>query len=216
MYEKYIGQIQHKRLVVGPWPMNCYVLICPEFGQSAVIDPGAEPDRILEALEGTMVKVILFTHGHPDHSGALMEVQEATGAPVAIHALDAERLPLPADFELRDGDVIAFGEECLRVLHTPGHTPGSVCFLCGDILIAGDTLFPGGPGHTDDAQAFQQILSSIQEKIFPLPDETVVYPGHGDPTTVGQARAEYALFAAQPHPEDLHGDVTWLPLEAAN
>lgn len=216
MDELSVEDVQLKRLVVGPWLVNCYVLLCPELGQSAVIDPGAEADRILEALKGTTVKVILFTHGHPDHSGALFEVREATGAPVAIHALDAERLPLPADFELRDGDVIAFGEECLRVLHTPGHTPGSVCFLCGDALIAGDTLFPGGPGHTDNAEAFHMILSSIREKIFPLPDETVVYPGHGDPTTVGQARAEYAVFAAQPHPEDLHGDVTWLPLEAAN
>ena len=95
------------------------------------------------------------------------------------------------------------------MLLTPGHTPGSLCFKAGKYLFAGDTVFPGGPGHTDSPEDFQQLLASITEKIFRLPDDTVVFPGHGEGTTVSKAKEEYAIFASKPHGTVVYGDVTW-------
>ncbi len=203
-----------KVIEVGPWPMNCYRVTCPRTRVTAIVDPGADPATILAALTDTPVEVILLTHGHPDHVGALEEVQAATGAPVAFHPADAQSVPLPASFELRDGDVVALGECRLKVIHVPGHTPGSLAFLSGRHLIGGDTLFPGGPGHTNTPADFRQILTSIRERLFTLPDETIVHPGHGLPTTIGEAKAEYAIFAAREHPPDLCGDVTWMGEDA--
>ena len=97
----------------------------------------------------------------------------------------------------------------VRVIHTPGHTPGSVCFLVGRYLIGGDTLFPGGPGHTDTPADLQQTIRSIVQRLYVLPDATLVLPGHGDETTIGASRHEYAVFASRPHPPDLCGDVLW-------
>jgi glyoxylase-like metal-dependent hydrolase (beta-lactamase superfamily II) len=190
--------------------MNCYLVTCPRTGATAIVDPGADAATILAAVGDTRVEVILLTHGHPDHVGALEEVQAATDAPVAFHPAEAESVPLPASFELHDGDAVELGKCRLQVIHVPGHTPGSVVFLAGQQLIAGDTLFPGGPGHTDTPADFQQILTSIRTRLFALPDDTVVHPGHGPPTTISQARAEYAVFAAREHPPDLCGDVTWM------
>jgi len=199
-----------QRVEVGPWPMNCYLVTCPRTGATAIVDPGDDPETILSAVADARVEVILLTHGHPDHVGALEEVQAATGAPVAFHPAETESVPLPASFELQDGDVVELGECRLRVIHVPGHTHGSVAFLAGRHLIGGDTLFPGGPGHTDTPADFRQILISIRERLFTLPDETIVHPGHGLPTTIGEAKAEYAVFAAREHPPDLCGDVTWM------
>ncbi len=98
----------------------------------------------------------------------------------------------------------------MRVIHTPGHTPGSICFLVGGALLTGDTLFPGGPGRTRDPQALAQEIDSITSRLYVLPAETLVLPGHGDHTTIGRSREEYAVFAAKPHPADLAGDVLWL------
>jgi glyoxylase-like metal-dependent hydrolase (beta-lactamase superfamily II) len=106
--------------------------------------------------------------------------------------------------------VVQFGKRSIQALSTPGHTPGSTCFLVGNHLFSGDTLFPGGPGKSRSPQAFRQEIDSITSKLLVLPDETAVYPGHGDDTTIGNARAEYQLFASRPHPDDLHGDVSWL------
>lgn len=189
--------------------MNCYCLICAESGIGVVVDPGAEADRILAEIGGRPIHAILLTHGDPDHIGALAEVRAATGAPVAIHAGDAGRLPIPPDFFLDDKEILAVGGCRLEVIHTPGHTPGSVTLRIGNLALVGDTLFPGGPGRSKSPDDFRQILASITHKLFALPDDTVAYPGHGPPTTIGAARAEYAAFAARSHPADLHGDVTW-------
>lgn len=197
-------------ITVGPWSMNCYVVTCPRTGAVAIVDPGDDSEAILAAAADARVEVILLTHGHPDHVGALERVQAATGAPIAFHPADAHLVPLPASFELLDGDVVEVGACRLQVIHVPGHTPGSVAFLAGGQLIAGDTLFPGGPGHSETPADFQQIVASIRAQLFPLPDDTVAHPGHGLPTTIGEARAEYAAFAAREHPPDLCGDVTWV------
>jgi glyoxylase-like metal-dependent hydrolase (beta-lactamase superfamily II) len=96
------------------------------------------------------------------------------------------------------------------VLHTPGHSPGSICFLTGNILLAGDTIFPGGPGKTGSPDDFREIIHSLEQKIFVLPDDTKIFPGHGEPTTVKDAKQEYAVFSGKSHNPDLYGDVLWL------
>jgi glyoxylase-like metal-dependent hydrolase (beta-lactamase superfamily II) len=179
-----------KRLEVGFFENNCYVLTCTRTRESVIIDPAAEAKRILGETGETRVRYILITHGHMDHIGALEEVRRQTGAAVAIHARDARALKDRPDFFLEDGQTLTFGDVTLKVLHTPGHSPGGVCFLTGEILFSGDTIFPNGPGNTAIPGANEQlILSSIHSKIFILPDDTVIYPGHGLETTVGREKA---------------------------
>jgi glyoxylase-like metal-dependent hydrolase (beta-lactamase superfamily II) len=157
--------------------------------ESVLIDAPTDSTRILELTSGTTVRYILLTHGDADHIQALEPLRTTLRAPVGIHVADAHCLARPPDFFIEDGALYTFGNVSLRALHTPGHTPGSVCFVVGDILIAGDTLFPGGPGNTRRPEGnFQQIIASIREKLFVLPDDTRVYPGHGKPTTIGAER----------------------------
>jgi glyoxylase-like metal-dependent hydrolase (beta-lactamase superfamily II) len=110
---------------------------------------------------------------------------------------------------LEDGDTLKLGTVKMLVLHTPGHSPGSICLLTGKHLFAGDTLFPGGPGHTANPATFKLIINSITQKLFVLPDNTNVYPGHGAGTTIGRAKQEFAEFSSRSHTDDLYGDVTW-------
>jgi glyoxylase-like metal-dependent hydrolase (beta-lactamase superfamily II) len=110
---------------------------------------------------------------------------------------------------LSDGAEVRVGRATMRVIHTPGHTPGSLCLLVGGALITGDTLFPGGPGHSGSPEALREEIDSITSKLYTLPDDTMVLPGHGGATTIGASKAEYAQFASRPHPDDLHGDVLW-------
>ncbi|MGH2447093.1 MAG: MBL fold metallo-hydrolase, partial [Chloroflexota bacterium] len=155
--------------------------------------PG-DVDRILSQLEGTNLQYILMTHADSDHIAVLPQLREATGAPVGIHASEPIPLQQPPDFLIEDGQIIRFGNVELRSIYTPGHTPGSMSFVTGDILIDGDTLFPGGPGNTQRPGGdFDQIINSIRTKLFVLPDATRVYPGHGKPTTIG---------AEKPHIEE--------------
>ncbi len=179
-----------RRLEVGVFENNCYILICRRTQESAIIDPAAEPDRILKEAENTKIKYILITHGHMDHIGALEEVRKQIGSPVGIHQMDAFALQRPPDFFLQDGQHLTFGDVSLKVLHTPGHSPGGVCFLGGKILFSGDTIFPNGPGNTAIPRSnYQEILKSIHSKIFTLPEDTVICPGHGIETTVGREKA---------------------------
>jgi glyoxylase-like metal-dependent hydrolase (beta-lactamase superfamily II) len=115
-----------------------------------------------------------------------------------------------ADMHLEDNQIVGIGKNQIRVIHTPGHTPGSVCFLMGDHLITGDTLFPGGPGKTGSPQDFEDILESITQKIYGLPDHTACYPGHGANTTVGESKKEYRVFAEKERTRPVYGDVEWL------
>ncbi len=178
-----------KRLEVGFMENNCYVLTCERTRQTVIIDPAAEPDRILRETAQSPVRYIIITHGHGDHIGALDEVRRHTSAPVGIHAEDARVLRTGPDFFLTDGQVLEFGDESLKVLHTPGHSPGGVCLLMRGVLFSGDTIFPNGPGNTEIPRSdYQTILRSIHRKIFTLSDDTIIYPGHGLETTIGREK----------------------------
>jgi len=180
------SEIELKQFSVGPMDNNVYLLVCPETRESVLVDAANEPERILQEVDGTRVRCILQTHGHGDHTQALVAVKAALGAPVGVHQGDAGLLPVVPDFHLGDGDRIAFGNRQLTVIHTPGHTPGSVCFLIGGYLIAGDTLFPGGPGKTATKLGnFPLIIESIRTKLLTLSEDTQVLPGHGKGTTIG-------------------------------
>jgi glyoxylase-like metal-dependent hydrolase (beta-lactamase superfamily II) len=199
-----------RTLAVGVLSTNCYLVSDPDSQEALVIDPGAEPDRILAALRaaGAKVTAIVNTHGHWDHSGANGAVKEATGAPLLIHAADAPWLTMrqtvtgaglgllhpvqspPADRVLQGEEELPLGRFRLRVIHTPGHTPGGICLYLPGVLFSGDTLFAEGVGRTDlPGGSPSALASSIREKLFSLPDETVVYPGHGAPTTIGDERS---------------------------
>jgi glyoxylase-like metal-dependent hydrolase (beta-lactamase superfamily II) len=175
-----------------------------------LIDAPAEPGTIMDSLKNTNPKYILLTHNHMDHIGALAELQARLKVPLAAHALDTRNLPSPPEILLSDSDAVSFGNLKFEVLHTPGHTPGSLCFKVGHYLLSGDTIFAAGPGKTRAPADFKQIVQSITEKIFVLPDDTQIYPGHGDSTVLKKEKDEFAVFSSRPHNPDLCGDVLWL------
>jgi len=202
--------IQIERLELGPFGTNAYIVVCPKTGDSVLIDTPADASTIMNRLKGTNPKYILLTHNHMDHLGAFSELHSKLRVPVAAHAADSTRLPSSPEILLNDGDTISFGSLKLEVLHTPGHTPGSLCFKAGRYLISGDTIFPGGPGKTGSPSDFRQIIESITEKLFVLPDDTQIYPGHGDSTVLKKEKDEFAVFSSRPHDPNLCGDVLWL------
>jgi len=202
--------IRIEKFVLGPYGTNCYIIVCPLTEESVLIDAPGEEAKLLDRLKGTHPKYILITHSHMDHLLGLSKVRSEMKISIAIHPLDSKALFEPAEILLSDGDVISLGSIRLRVIHTPGHTPGSLCFLTERFLISGDTLFPGGPGKTRTPSDLNQIIESITTKLFVLPDETQVFPGHGDSTVLKKEKAEYAVFASRPHDPDLCGDVLWL------
>ena len=198
-----------EKLVVGALQTNCYIVGDESTREGVVIDPGGDADLILETVRRLKldVKLIVNTHGHFDHVMANGKVMKATGAPLAIHPDDANMLtnPLrsfsflvgkihpspPASVLLDDGSTVKFGSIEFKVLHTPGHSPGSVSLWCADekALFSGDVLFKIGIGRTDfPGGSYRTLLQSIKEKLFALPDDTVVYPGHGPITTIGFER----------------------------
>ena len=183
-------EMEIKRLEVGSFENNCYLITCLKTLECILIDPAAEAPKIFQETKGKKVRYILITHGHMDHLGALEEVRKRTEAPVGIHDGDSWALRNKPDFYLQDGQILKFGKIELKVIHTPGHTSGGVCFLVGKTLFSGDTIFPNGPGNTALPGAdYQVILQSIHAKIFILPDDTIVYPGHGLETTIGREKA---------------------------
>lgn len=176
------------RIVVGPLETNVYLIRDTGSDAAALVDAADEPGRILEFARGASVVEVLTTHGHHDHHGAVPQVPDALGVPFLLHPDDATIAGKQPDAPLVEG-TRRIGDLAIDVVHTPGHTPGSVCLLLDGVAITGDTLFPGGPGATRfPYSSFDEIIESITTTVFTLPDHTVVLPGHGAPTTVGTER----------------------------
>lgn len=222
-----------QRFVSG-FSNNAFLITCTRTGKSVIVDTPASPDELISAAAATKVEAILITHGHQDHVEGLEAVIGEFPVPVGIGVADRESLPGPVKkspglLDITNGSSIEVGDISLRPVATPGHTPGSTCFMLGSQpgpgtgaesespgpknttshVFTGDTLFPGGPGRSASPQALAQMLDSIRSHIFTLSGPTVVLPGHGDFTTVGESVREHAVFASKPLDADLSGDVTW-------
>ena len=206
----YDGEVRIVKVNMGPFNNNGYIVSCPETNEGILIDTPAEPELLLNEVGDVSIKAILITHNHQDHLLGFDEITGSLDAPVGITTADKSPLPKSPDVELADGQVIPFGNQELRVLVTPGHTDGASCFLVGKHLFSGDTLFPGGPGKTRSPEALATILENVRTKLLTLPDDVLVYPGHGDDTTIVEARRREAVYASKEHPADLFGDIDWL------
>ena len=185
---------------VGMLAANCYILGCEETKEAVMIDPGGDALGLLSKIKklDLNIKYIILTHGHYDHTGAINEIKEKTNAPIAIHKLDKKILEdenKSADMYLKDGDELYIGSIKLKIIHTPGHSPGGISILMDGAIFTGDTLFAGSIGRTDFYKGdMEQILSSIKNKLFLLPEETKVYPGHGPASTIGSEKNTNPFF----------------------
>lgn len=198
-----------KALALGPFGTNCYVVGSPSTRLGMIIDPGAEAEAIVGMVRqtGLSISLIVLTHAHVDHIGALSSVKKQTKAQFALHEMEKRVLSFSANealgffnlgsFEpppqpdrlLKDGDRIKVGDLDFEVLHTPGHSPGGICLLGDGVVFSGDTLFNYGIGRTDfPGGSYKQLIKSIRDKLMVLPDDTIVYPGHGPATTIGEER----------------------------
>jgi glyoxylase-like metal-dependent hydrolase (beta-lactamase superfamily II) len=193
-----------KELVVGPLMANCFICGCSKTKEAVVIDPGGDADTILLSLADAKLKVkyIINTHGHFDHVSANGKMKDATGADILIHPLDAPMLEKlssnaaffgvsvenspPCDQTLEEGDTVSFGDIALKVIHTPGHTPGGISLYTNGVVFVGDTLFAGSIGRTDfPGGNFNTLISSIKTKLFKMEDDIRVFSGHGPETSIG-------------------------------
>ena len=197
------------QMEVGSLGTNCYIAYCENTKKAVVIDPGGDASRIMAAInrEGLTVEAIINTHGHADHVMANIKVKEATGAPLWIHSADADMLGSGSrnlsaylggsvscgtpDRLLAEGDILPVGDFTLKVLHTPGHTPGGISLLADKEVFVGDTLFAESIGRTDfPGGSYSQLIQSIKTKLMTLDDDVKAYPGHGPATTIGWERRQ--------------------------
>jgi glyoxylase-like metal-dependent hydrolase (beta-lactamase superfamily II) len=201
---------------VGPWPMSTYALVCPVTRQSVLIDPGADPEALMELLAGSEPVAILITHTHPDHIGALEEMRARLGVPVMAHpGPHFGDMDLEIDRPLNHGDEVSVGQHSVRVHHTPGHIDDLICFALWDDagkgdqrVIVGDAVFEGGPGKTWSNEGFRTTLQNLQKIVLSWSDEAVCFPGHGPSFRLGDKRAAIEAFLAKDH-GDFFGDATW-------
>lgn len=196
-----------KTVVVGPLEVNCYILGCEDTKEAAIIDPGGDDFKIIKAVEGEglVPKYIINTHAHFDHVGAVKSIKEYFKIDFLLHEEDSflidsveeqaatfgmGRVPKPEiNKSVNDGDKIPLGQNIIQVIHTPGHTPGGVCYYVDNCLYAGDTLFAGSIGRTDfPFSSHEMLIKSIKEKLFSLDDGVIVYTGHGPSTTIGNEK----------------------------
>ena len=195
------------KVAVGPMDNNAYLLRCTQTGELALIDAANEADTLLALIGATPLATILTTPQHFDHVAALADVQQATGAATVAHPEDAPGIPVPVTQPVQNGDTVAVGNARLSVIHLRGHTPGSIALMYdgnGELatephLFTGDSLFPGGPGNTNnDPERFDSLLTDLEDRVFaPLPDGTWVYPGHGKDTTLGAERPHVPEWRAR-------------------
>lgn len=200
-----------KSIVVGPIGANCYVIGDEATNEGAIIDPGDDAQRILQVVKetGLAIRFIMATHGHFDHIAAMKQVKQELDCDFLLHLNDLmfvrrskksalnwgimiEQVPDP-DRYLEDGDILKLGTLELKIIYTPGHSPGGICIYIPseNLVFSGDTLFYGSVGRTDfDGGSMEELLKSIKEKLYTLPDDTVVYTGHGEETTIGNEKAQ--------------------------
>jgi glyoxylase-like metal-dependent hydrolase (beta-lactamase superfamily II) len=186
-----------RKVVVGPYQTNCYLLGFKGTSDAMVIDPGDDVFRIIREISAhkLTVRFIVITHGHMDHTGGAAEVKKITGAPVLIHPLDASGLGFPPDGHLAEGMQIELGEYRISVIHTPGHSPGGISLHAPGAVFTGDTLFAGSIGRTDfPGGDHRRLIEGVRNKIFPLGDGLRVYPGHGPATSIGAERTRNPFF----------------------
>ncbi len=196
-----------KDVVVGPLEVNCYILGCEDTREAAIIDPGDNADEIIKIIEKEDLKpkFIINTHAHFDHVGGVKTIQDHYKIDFLLHKddlflienLDAQatsfglgNIPKPnVNKFLKDGDKISLRQKVVEVIHTPGHTPGGVCYYVDNVIFVGDTMFAGSIGRTDfPGSSYEMLIKSIKEKLFPLDDNIIVYTGHGPATTIGNEK----------------------------
>jgi hydroxyacylglutathione hydrolase len=196
---------------MGPYGNNAYIVRDLSRGESLLVDMPLETSPLLEAIAADgNVRQVLATHWHPDHWMSYDAVRDATHAPVLVGDREIKLDEARVDRRVADGEEVQVGGVRCTVMHTPGHTPGSICLRVGRAVISGDTLFDGGPGKTFAAGDLETIIASITARLHPLPEDTVVMPGHGANTTIAESRSQYAEYVKHPHAAGFHGDVEWL------
>jgi hydroxyacylglutathione hydrolase len=199
-----------KQLIVGNMSVCSYIIGCEKTGKGAIVDPGGDENLILAEVEnmGLKIEYIIATHGHPDHVCGNRSIKDATKGVIVMHEVDADffeqpetknyfsmlgmEASPPTEIKVKEGDYIEIGEVKLQVIHTPGHTPGGMCLYCAPDLLTGDTLFVGGLGRTDfPGGSYNDLIDSINNKLLILPEETIVWPGHGyggSRSTIGEEK----------------------------